>query len=65
MWTVSACQLHPKAIFVCDEDATLELRVKTVNYFQGEGLQFICILNGSTFLQVKGEKYLDSLSLQA
>lgn len=34
MWTVSAFQLHPKAIFVCDEDATLELRVKTVKYFK-------------------------------
>jgi glucosamine-6-phosphate deaminase len=29
MWTVSALQLHPHSIIVCDEDATLELRVKT------------------------------------
>lgn len=36
MWTVSAFQQHPQSIFVCDEDATLELRVKTVKYFQGE-----------------------------
>lgn len=35
MWTVSACQMHPKAILICDEDATLELRVKTVKYFKG------------------------------
>ena len=35
MWTVSAFQMHPKCIFVCDEDATLELRVKTVKYFKG------------------------------
>ena len=35
MWTVSAFQQHPKTLFVCDEDATLELRVKTVKYFQG------------------------------
>jgi len=34
MWTVSAFQQHPKTIFVCDEDATLELRVKTVKYFK-------------------------------
>ncbi|XP_059846556.1 glucosamine-6-phosphate isomerase 1 isoform X1 [Hypanus sabinus] len=34
MWTVSALQQHPKALFVCDEDATLELRVKTVQYFK-------------------------------
>ncbi|XP_051869881.1 glucosamine-6-phosphate isomerase 1-like isoform X2 [Pristis pectinata] len=35
MWTVSALQQHPKTLFVCDEDATLELRVKTVQYFKG------------------------------
>lgn len=34
MWTVSAFQQHPNTIIVCDEDATLELRVKTVKYFQ-------------------------------
>uniref|UniRef100_A0A8B9SKP7 Glucosamine-6-phosphate deaminase 1 n=1 Tax=Anas platyrhynchos TaxID=8839 RepID=A0A8B9SKP7_ANAPL len=35
MWTVSAFQQHPKTVFVCDEDATLELKVKTVKYFKG------------------------------
>lgn len=35
MWTVSAFQMHPKSIFVCDEDATAELRVRTVKYFKG------------------------------
>ena len=30
MWTVSAFQMHRTAIIVCDEDATMELRVKTV-----------------------------------
>jgi len=35
MWTVSAFQMHPRTIFVCDEDATLELKVKTVKYFKG------------------------------
>jgi glucosamine-6-phosphate isomerase len=35
MWTVSAIQLHQRAMIVCDEDATAELRVKTVNYFKG------------------------------
>ena len=34
MWTVSAFQQHAQALFVCDEDATLELRVKTVKYFK-------------------------------
>lgn len=35
MWTVSAFQQHPNTLMVCDEDATLELRVKTVKYFKG------------------------------
>jgi len=35
MWTASAIQLHQNAIVVCDEDATAELRVKTVKYFKG------------------------------
>lgn len=34
MWTVSALQMHPKGIIVCDEDATLELKVGTVRYFK-------------------------------
>ncbi|KAJ3066865.1 Glucosamine-6-phosphate isomerase 1 [Podochytrium sp. JEL0797] len=34
MWTVSAIQLHPRGMIVCDEDATLELHVKTVKYFK-------------------------------
>ncbi|PKU32877.1 hypothetical protein llap_16820 [Limosa lapponica baueri] len=35
MWTVSAFQQHCNTVFVCDEDATLELKVKTVKYFKG------------------------------
>ncbi|MCG7495768.1 glucosamine-6-phosphate deaminase [Vibrio sp. Of7-15] len=34
LWTVSALQLHPKSVIVCDEPATQELKVKTVKYFQ-------------------------------
>lgn len=34
MWTVSALQLHPKSILVCDDDATDELKVATVKYFK-------------------------------
>ncbi len=33
-WTVSALQLHPKAIIVCDEEATEELRHGTYKYFK-------------------------------
>eukprot|EP00039_Didymoeca_costata_P008608 m.114120 g.114120 ORF g.114120 m.114120 type:complete len:280 (+) comp14153_c0_seq5:67-906(+) len=35
MWTCSMLQMHDNAFIVCDEDATLELRVKTVKYFKG------------------------------
>ena len=35
MWTLSAFQMHPKTMFIVDEDATLELKVKTVKYFKG------------------------------
>ncbi|KAJ3727052.1 glucosamine-6-phosphate isomerase [Lentinula raphanica] len=34
LWTLSALQLHPWALIVVDEDATAELRVKTVKYFK-------------------------------
>ncbi|PVU90167.1 hypothetical protein BB559_004762 [Furculomyces boomerangus] len=34
MWLVSSIQLHPSAMVICDEDATLELYVKTVRYFK-------------------------------
>lgn len=34
MWTISALQLHPHGIIVCDDDATMELKVATVKYFK-------------------------------
>ena len=34
MWTVSVLQLHPKGMIVCDEDATIELKVGTARYFK-------------------------------
>jgi len=34
MWTVSALQMHPRGIIVCDEQATMELKVGTVKYFK-------------------------------
>ena len=34
MWTVSAFQLHPKGLIVCDEQSTYELKVGTVKYFK-------------------------------
>jgi glucosamine-6-phosphate deaminase len=34
MWTASVLQLHPKAIMVCDEESTVELKVGTYRYFK-------------------------------
>ncbi|MDR2480890.1 MAG: glucosamine-6-phosphate deaminase [Spirochaetaceae bacterium] len=34
LWTLSCLQMHPRAIIVCDEDATDELKVRTVRYFK-------------------------------
>jgi glucosamine-6-phosphate deaminase len=34
MWTLSCLQMHPRAIIVCDEAATSELKVGTVRYFK-------------------------------
>lgn len=33
LWTVSAMQLHPKCMIVCDEPAMGEIKVKTARYF--------------------------------
>jgi glucosamine-6-phosphate deaminase len=34
MWTVSALQMHPKGIIVCDDAACEELKVGTYRYFK-------------------------------
>ena len=34
MWTITALQLHPHGIIVCDEDACDELKVGTYRYFK-------------------------------
>ncbi|MDR1445435.1 MAG: glucosamine-6-phosphate deaminase [Treponema sp.] len=34
IWPLSCLQMHPRAIIVCDEEATDELRVGTVRYFK-------------------------------
>ena len=34
MWTVSILQMHQKGIIVCDDAATIELKVGTVNYYK-------------------------------
>jgi len=34
MWTVSILQMHRHGIIVCDDAATVEMKVGTVNYFK-------------------------------
>jgi len=34
LWTVSCLQLHAKGLVVCDEEATMELKVGTARYFK-------------------------------
>ncbi len=34
LWTISALQLHPKGMIICDEDAVIELKYGTVKYFK-------------------------------
>ena len=34
MWTISILQMHQSGIIVCDDAATAELKVGTVNYFK-------------------------------
>jgi len=51
MCTVSALQLHPKGIIVCDDEATGELKVGTVNYFkdiEAENLDAATLLKNVT-----------------
>ncbi|KAG2231333.1 glucosamine-6-phosphate isomerase [Thamnidium elegans] len=54
MWTVSAIQMHAKALIVCDEDATMELHVKTVKYFKSIE-QVHRLLIGKANLGLQGE----------
>ena len=47
MWTITALQLHEKAIIVCDEAATEDLKVGTYRYFkdiEGENLNLDSLL---------------------
>lgn len=42
LWTISALQLHRKAIIVIDEDAAVELKVKTYRYFKDIEAENLC-----------------------
>ena len=47
MWTLSCLQLHPHPMIVCDEDATQELKVKTVKVRQHSYLSLSLSLSRS------------------
>jgi glucosamine-6-phosphate deaminase len=34
IWTISALQMHREGIIVCDDEATVEMKVGTVKYFK-------------------------------
>ncbi|KAJ3102677.1 Glucosamine-6-phosphate isomerase 2 [Phlyctochytrium planicorne] len=53
MWTVSAIQMHPRGMIVCDEDATLELHVKTVKYFKSIEMVHSMLLKGQSSQQLQ------------
>jgi len=42
MWTITALQVHPKGIIVCDEAACDELKVGTYNYFKDIEKDHLC-----------------------
>ena len=42
MWTISVLQMHQNGIIVCDDAATAELKVGTVNYFKDIEKDNIC-----------------------
>ncbi|MCF0177383.1 MAG: glucosamine-6-phosphate deaminase [Bacteroidales bacterium] len=48
MWPISILQMHPRGIIVCDDAATMELKVGTVKYFkdiEGRWLDPATLLN--------------------
>ncbi|MDR1601580.1 MAG: glucosamine-6-phosphate deaminase [Tannerella sp.] len=42
MWTITALQMHPKGIIVCDEEACAELKVGTYRYFKDIERENLC-----------------------
>lgn len=61
MWTVSALQMHPCGLIVCDEDATAELKVKTVKYFKDIRKTFDTISHHGETVSVGSKRALDVL----
>lgn len=62
MWTLSSLQLHQHALIVVDEDATMELQVKTVKYFKSiERVAAECGFNQNLPSQEKVDSKRDSV----
>uniref|UniRef100_A0A5S6QMW2 Glucosamine-6-phosphate isomerase n=1 Tax=Trichuris muris TaxID=70415 RepID=A0A5S6QMW2_TRIMR len=55
MWTASMFQMHPNAMVVCDEDSTMELKVKTVKYFKSQSVRYMSLLEERPSLPEKNE----------
>ena len=41
MWTVSILQMHQRGMILCDEEATMELKVSTMRYYKDIGKEVI------------------------
>ncbi|KAK6442522.1 Glucosamine-6-phosphate isomerase (Glucosamine-6-phosphate deaminase) (GNPDA) (GlcN6P deaminase) [Oleoguttula sp. CCFEE 5521] len=62
MWTLSALQMHARAMIVVDEEATVELRVKTVRYFRAvEGSEGRQKVEGEEVMESKRDSVLEDL----
>jgi hypothetical protein len=48
MWTLSSLQMHPHPMIVVDEDATLELQVKTVKVRYDRSFRWVVLTVQST-----------------
>jgi glucosamine-6-phosphate deaminase len=51
IWTISALQMHPEGIIVCDDEATIEMKVGTVKYFkdiEAANLDPVTLLNSAS-----------------
>jgi len=60
MYTSSAVQLHPNSVIVCDEDATGELRVRTVRYFKGlQEVHDTMLGDSSDVFKITGQEHKD------
>ncbi|KKK67266.1 hypothetical protein LCGC14_2955800, partial [marine sediment metagenome] len=53
MWTVSMLQLHGHGMIICDREATMELKVGTVRYFEDIEKESIPVIRHHYFLSLR------------